>query len=97
MKAVAEALDVSWSNLVLRVQSSGPEAPKKPRGPYFKRTDEALLARIRAVTDERASYGYRRVTALVNRQLVSEGQPRVNAKWVYRVMRAAVSVKVDVA
>ncbi|WP_263974552.1 IS3 family transposase [Myxococcus xanthus] len=88
MKAVAEALGVARSNLVLRVQSTPTDAPAR-RGPYFKRTDEALLARIRVVTEERASYGYRRVTPLLNRQLASEGQPRVNPKRVYRMMRAA--------
>lgn len=88
MKAVAEALGVSRSNLVLRVQDGTTEVPRR-RGLYRKRTDESLLARIRAVTDERGSYGYRRVTALVNRQLLSEGQPRVNPKRVYRVVKAA--------
>jgi putative transposase len=36
---------------------------------------------------ERASYGYRRVTALLNRQLAVGGRPRVNHKRVYRIMR----------
>ncbi len=47
--------------------------------------DTALLERIRTIVDARGSYGYRRVTALLNRQRVS----RVNHKRVYRVMRAA--------
>ena len=49
-------------------------------------TDE-LLARIRRITDKRGSYGYRRVTALVNRELIAEGKPTVNHKRMYRVMR----------
>jgi hypothetical protein len=36
---------------------------------------------------ERASYGYRRVTALLNRQLEADGRRRVNRKRVYRIMR----------
>jgi transposase InsO family protein len=42
---------------------------------------------IRKVIDKRGSYGYRRTTALVNRQLVSDGKSPVNHKRVYRVMR----------
>jgi putative transposase len=42
---------------------------------------------IRKVIDERGSYGYRRTTALVNRQLVSDGKSSANHKRVYRVMR----------
>src|SRR5262249_34151029 len=36
---------------------------------------------------ERASYGYRRVTALLNRQLQAEGRPRANHKRTYPIMR----------
>jgi len=43
---------------------------------------------IRAIVAERASYGYRRVTALLNRQLEAEGCPRVNHKRIYRIMRS---------
>ena len=48
--------------------------------------DEELLADIREQIIELPSYGYRRACALVNRQRVSSGAPRVNAKRVYRVM-----------
>lgn len=46
--------------------------------------DADLLERIQAVVERRPSYGYRRVTAALNREL---GHPRVNHKRVYRVMR----------
>jgi putative transposase len=42
---------------------------------------------IRAIVAERASCGYRRVTALLNRQFEAEGRPRVNHMWIYRIMR----------
>ena len=35
--------------------------------PYRKAGDAELLARIRALVDQRPTYGYRRITALVNR------------------------------
>ena len=41
---------------------------------------------IRAFVDERPTYGYRRITALLNRKLRSIGHPRVNHKRVYRIM-----------
>ncbi|GJD96635.1 hypothetical protein OCOJLMKI_3858 [Methylobacterium iners] len=43
---------------------------------------------IRAIVDARPSYGYRRVTALVNRVLRSRGEASVNAKRVLRILRA---------
>lgn len=76
MKCIAEALEVSRSNLAREPQA---------REPRVREDDAELLARIRCLTDALPTYGYRRVTALLNRQ----GQPPVNHKRVYRVMRAA--------
>jgi putative transposase len=83
MKAVADTLGVARSNLIARR-----EAAVSSRGLYRKAEDAALLPAIRAVVDARPSYGYRRVTALVNRQRRNEGAPVVNAKRVLRIMRA---------
>ena len=74
MGLVAATLEVSRSNLVERSRR-----PSKPRGPYAKAGDAALLVLIRETVDQRASYGYRRVTALVNRRPAAKGQARVNA------------------
>ena len=60
MKAVAETLKVSRSNLVLRQN--------------------------RAIVDERPTYGYRRVGALLNRERRSQGLPALNHKRLYRLM-----------
>lgn len=84
MKAVADALGVSRSNLIERRDGKG-----RARGPYRKTQDAALLAMIRAVTDERPTYGYRRVWAVLNRMARSAGHPPINAKRVLRVMRNA--------
>ena len=83
MKAVAETLGVARSSLAERQAKSA-----RPRGPYRKPEDEALLPTIREIVDARPSYGYRRITALVNRVLRSQGKPVVNAKRVLRIMRA---------
>ncbi len=48
--------------------------------------DEALLPEIRKITDQRASYGYRRVTILLNHQLKIQGKNKVNYKRIYRIM-----------
>jgi len=82
MKAVAEALGVARSNLAERRAK-----PARPRGPYRKPEDAALLLTIRQIVDARPTYGYRRITALVNRALRAEGQPVVNAKRVLRIMQ----------
>jgi putative transposase len=56
-------------------------------GPYIKPDDERYVALVRSITDERATYGYRRVTAMLNRQFQEKGQPRVNHKRIYRIMK----------
>ena len=52
-----------------------------------KKEDNALLPLIRAITDERGSYGYRRVTVLLNQQHALKKQPKVNHKRIYRIMK----------
>ena len=49
--------------------------------------DNFLLPYINKIVNERASYGYRRVTTLLNRQLQLEAKPKVNHKRVYRIMK----------
>ncbi len=83
MKPLAEALGVARSNLVEQLT---PATRKRSRfGP--RPDDEWLLPLIRAIVAERASYGYRRVTALLNRQFEAQGRARVNHKRIYRIMR----------
>ena len=82
MKRVAEALGVSRSNLAERARGKG-----QPRGPYRKATDKALLPLIRRLVDERPTYGYRRITALVNRELATQSLPSANRKRVHRIMQ----------
>ncbi len=49
--------------------------------------DEALLPLIRRFVDERPTYGYRRLTALVNRERRTQGMPPANRKRVHRIMQ----------
>ena len=79
MKRIADALSVSRPHL-----AAGRE--QKSRGRYAKADDAALLERIRAIVVARPSYGYRRVTARLNREAPSA---RTNHKRVYRVMKQA--------
>lgn len=83
MKRVAEALSVSRSRLAERVK----EPPRERPARYSKAKDERLLPLIRDIVDHRLTYGYRRVCALLNRQLRQDGRPGVNHKRVYRIMR----------
>lgn len=81
VSAVARALGLSRPHL------SAHRAPKEPRGDSsVSAEDAALVARIRAVVDARGSYGYRRVTAMLNR---AGDAARLNHKRTYRVMKAA--------
>lgn len=85
MKAIAETLGVARSNLVDQLRR--PE--RRRRGPYRRAGDDELLVEIRAVTDARPTYGYRRVAALLNRARRASGAPSVNRKRVLRLMQQA--------
>ncbi len=61
MKVIADTLGVARSNLVEQL------ARPKPRGRYQRQGDDELLTAIRQPTDARPTYGYRRITALLNR------------------------------
>jgi transposase InsO family protein len=82
MMAVAKTLGVSRSNLHDRLNGSA-----KPRRGYHKAQDAAVLPRIERLVAKRPTYGYRRITALLNRELRSHGLPPVNHKRVYRIMK----------
>jgi putative transposase len=82
VKRIAEVLGVSRSNLLSRRSGR-----TRPRGAYRKADDEGLLPLIRRFIDERPTYGYRRITALVNRELTRKGLPIVNRKRVHRIMQ----------
>jgi transposase InsO family protein len=82
---VADTLGVARSNLVDQLRH--PE--RRRRGPYRRAGDDELLAEIRAITDARPTYGYRRVAALLNRARRTSGEPPVNRKRVLRLMRQA--------
>lgn len=82
MKAIAQTLGISRSNMIRRVNGEG-----RPRQAYRKPGDQALLAQIRALVDQRPTYGYRRIGALLNRMRERRGQAAVNHKCVYRLMK----------
>ena len=82
VKRIAQALGISRPHLSANRRQVRPSVQ---RGAYMK-GDKVLLERIRALVSERLTYGYRRVTALLNRQ---GNEPRVNHKRVYRVMKAS--------
>lgn len=83
MKAVAEILGVSRSNLYARLNGGAQQ-----RRRYHKAQDVTVLPLITKLVAARPTYGYRRITALLNRQLRAEGAAPVNHKRVYRIMQA---------
>ena len=82
MTAIASTLGVARSNLIERLAHTC-----KPRGRYNKTENSRLLPLIRQLVDERPSYGYRRITALLNRRLQGQDLPKVNAKRVLRILQ----------
>src|SRR5262249_1990428 len=53
---------------------------------YHKSEDNELLILIKGVINQKPTYGYRRITVLVNAQLRRQGFARVNHKRIYRIM-----------
>ncbi len=82
MKTICNTLQVSRSNITDRSQGK-----RNKRGPYQKTEDKELLPTIRSIVDERPTYGYRRVHAVLNRRRRSQRLPPVNHKRVYRIMK----------
>lgn len=82
MKAVAATLGVSRSNLHERLNGSA-----KPRRGYHKAQDAAILPRIERLVAKRPTYGYRRITSVLNRELRTDRFAAVNHKRVYRIMK----------
>jgi len=81
VKLVADTLGVARSNLVEQVRGT-----TKRRGRYRRQGDDELLAAIRQLTDARPTYGYRRITALLNRARRAAGAEPLNHKRVFRLM-----------
>ena len=81
MKRVAETLGVSRSQLTERLKGQA-----RARSHYRKADDGPILARLRSLADARATYGYRRIGALLNRERLKTGLPRFNHKRIYRLM-----------
>ena len=81
MSRVAEVLEVSRSQLHARVSGVS-----RPRGSYRKTDDAELLPAIRRLVDQRPTYGYRRLTALLNRERRVAGLEPVNRKRVLRIL-----------
>jgi putative transposase len=73
VKTIATCLGVARSHLHDRLRRTG-EPPPKPR----KAEDAAVLQLIRQLVEERPTYGYRRITALLRRQMARENGPAIN-------------------
>lgn len=82
MKPVTDTLGVARSNVSERVKHGRPK-----RGPQTRDGHLELAAEIRRLVDERPTYGYRRIAALIRRARRLDDGPAVNAKRVYRLMK----------
>jgi putative transposase len=81
VRRVAQTLGVSRSQLHERLRHG-----TKERGSYRKGEDAQLLDPLRRLVDERPTYGYRRIGALLNKERLKAGLARLNHKRIYRLM-----------
>ena len=87
MKTVADTLGVARSNLAEQAGKHfiGSQATRMAR---TRAGDNEVLPAIQRLVAERPSYGYRRITALLNRERRGQGLASVNRKRVLRIMQA---------
>lgn len=79
MKAICRALNASRSNYYSRGKTPSTPALRRKKG------DAGILKRISPIIHKKATYGYRRVTAMLRRDAQAS---RVNHKRVYRLMKS---------
>jgi transposase-like protein len=80
---IARTLGVARSTLTYR-------SPRRPDTPALALSQSARRGPVpilTALVAERPTYGYRRITALINRKLKEDGAAPVNRKRVYRLMQ----------
>jgi len=82
VKTISQTLGVARSNVIERRDGG-----RARRGPQDRTGDAELAGTIRRLVDERPTYGYRRIAALLKRERRSGGMAPVNAKRVYRLMK----------
>ena len=75
MEAIAETLEVARSNIIERQKGD-----RRSRGSQIRPGDVELAADIRRLVDQRPTYGYRRIAALLKGERRSAGHEPVNAK-----------------
>lgn len=54
---------------------------------YKRKDDEDVFEEIKPFIESRSSYGYKRITALVNKERATKGQGPYNYKRIYRIMK----------
>lgn len=83
MKVVTDTMGVSRSRQYEKQRAALHQVKRF----YHREDEERYLSLIREIIDDRPTYGYRRVTALLNRRLRNAGDVTVNHKRVYRIMK----------
>lgn len=83
---VSSAMGVSCAQLSLRINCSA-DWQNGHCNQRDKEADDETLSRIFGIISDMPSDGYRRVWAIMRKQLCDEDFPPVNAKQVYRVMK----------
>lgn len=54
---------------------------------YRRKEDEDLLIKIKSILNRRPSYGYRRITYMLNKERLEKDLPILNKKRIYRIMK----------
>ncbi len=73
---------MSRSDLIQRLRGSA-----EPRRRHHEAQDAAAAPLVRRLVDARPAYGYRRITALVNRESKAAGEPPANHERICRLMK----------
>jgi transposase InsO family protein len=80
---IAKSLLISRSNLSVQLHKGSAMPTVKPS---IKDDDLSILDEIKALLSSRPTYGYRRITALLNAKRSQQQLKKINHKRIYRIM-----------
>ena len=73
----------SSPNLIQQLKKNHSVRPAR----FSKEEDEKLLPEFQQICGQKGTYGYRRVTFMINHERRNLGLPQVNHKRIYRIMK----------
>ena len=86
-KIICKTLGASRSSIYWSLKTKETKIQNFSDKRYKKNTDEEIFQEISIVLKSRPSYGYKRITALLNKERINKNLHKYNKKRIYRIMK----------